>query len=69
MTDNQRRALRTLVETAVAAAVAFGLIPDELGTHVQALTAAVLSTVFAFVAGAVEDRTGRSVAGPRKGSR
>lgn len=68
MTDNQRRALRTLVEVTVAAAIAFGLVPDDLGTHVQAVAAALLSTVFAFVAGTVEDRTGRSVAGPRKGS-
>lgn len=66
MNDNQRRAIRTLVQVAVATAIAFGFIPDTVDDQLQALAAAVLSTVFAFVGGVVEDRTGRAVTGVRK---
>ena len=66
MTDTQRRTLRTLVQAVVAALVAFGVLGADEGDALAGAIVALLTAVFTFVAGKVEDRTGRSVSGPRK---
>lgn len=67
MTRTQRAAVRTLIQTAIAAIVAFGLLPADTAEVVTGLAFAILSTVAAFLDNAAEDRTGEPLSRVHRG--